>query len=701
MTADVSNDVRIGLIGAGYIAGWHAAAIKALPGLRLTAVCDTTLATAQGLAAACQVPAFGTVDDLLAAGVCDAVHILTPPPTHEPLALQCLAAGLHCFVEKPAALSAAALGQMQQAAETAGKSLGICHNFLALPGYQRLKKLIDTGALGRVSTMQVNWCLPLAPLRSGPFGLWLLREPGNLLLELGPHLYAFVVDLFGPLDVQHLALSRPVALPGGGKRHQGWRILARTGEGTVEVTLNLSLVETIEDRSLLIRGSAGLVRFDYGADTLIVTRDNTADLVLNPLIKELSLGWQHLRAGVVNGVRQAVSLNQNSPYGSSFRGTIGGFYNGLRSGTPDPRFSAAAGVTVMQAIDDTLGFMPASPARIVADFAPSPKVMVIGGTGFIGRALTRALVAKGHDVRVASRGRTGPFDDIANHVETVAVDLTDPAALTAAMRGIDVVFNLAKAMETTWDAALANEVGTSVRVAQAAIDARVRRLIYTGTIASYDMSDPGLKITETTPFGDMSARNLYARSKAESEAGLLTLSRDAGLPLVIARPGIVLGAGGPLQHWGIGRWHGAGAVRLWGNGRNILPFVLVDDVADGLIRMMDAPGIEGASFNLTGAPLLTGRDYFAAIHARLGASTRVSSGSLSGMWLADSVKYGLKRYVLGRADAQHPSLADWKSRGHLAQFDNSHPKAVLGWSPEPDREIFLNRAVTEAGLFGF
>ena len=699
MKTETSADIRIGLIGAGYIAGWHAGAIKAVPGLRLTAVCDTALGTAQGLAAAYQVPAFGSVDDLIAAGLCDAVHILTPPPSHEPLALQCLAAGLHCFVEKPAALAAQSMVAMGQAAESAGKSLGVSHNFLGMPGYGRLKSLIDTGALGRVSTIQVNWCLPLAPLRSGPFGLWLLREPRNLLLELGPHLYAFVVDLFGPIEVQHLALSRPMELPGGGKRHQGWRVLARAGG--VEVVMNISLVETIEDRAVLIRGSAGMARFDFGADTVIVTRDNTADLVLNPLRRELSLGWQHVREGLVNGARQALSLNQKSPYALSFRGAIAGFYHGIRSGAPDSRFSAASAVTVMQAIDDTLALLPAPPAPIVAHFAPSPKVMVIGGTGFIGRALTRALVAKGHDVRVVSRGQSGPFSDIANHVETVAVDLSDVAALKAAMSGMNVVFNLAKAMETTWDAALTNEVGTTLRVAEAALASGVKRLIYTGTIASYDMSDRTAKITETTPFGDMTARNLYARSKAGSEAGLMALHRDNGLPLVIARPGIVLGAGGPLQHWGIGRWHGAGAVRLWGNGRNILPFVLVDDVADGLIRMMETPGIDGQTFNLTGDSLLTGRDYFAAIHARLGAQTRVSSGSLQAMWLADGLKYGLKRYVMRRAEAQHPSLADWKSRGHLAQFDNALPKSMLGWQPEADRAAFLDRAISATGLFGF
>ena len=599
--SNASPDLRIGLIGADCSAGRHAAAIRALPGLQLAAVCDAD----QGMAAAFQVPAFGTVEQLIAAGLCDAVHILSPPPSREPLALQCLAAGLHCFVETPAALSAAGLGQMVQAADQAGKSLGVSHNFLALPGYARLKLLVSQGHLGRISALQVNWCLPLQSLRSGPFGLWLLREPRNLLLELGPHLFAFVVDLFGQMEVQHLALSRPVEIPGMGKRHQGWRVLGKAGG--VEVTLNLSLVETMDDRSVQMRGSAGMARFDYAADTLIVTRDNTAGLVLNPLRKELSLGWQHLREGAVNAARQELSLNQQSPYELGIRRAIGGFYDGIRRGTPDPRFSVTSARMVMQAIDDTLAFLPAPAAPPVADFAPSPKVMVIGGTGFVGRVLIRALVAKGHVVRVI--GGSGLFEDLANHVEPVAVELTDLAALQAAMAGMDVVFHLAPAPETTSGGALTNVVGMGLRV--------------------------------------------------------------------------------------------VGAVRLWGNGRNILPFVLVGDVADALIRMMDAPGIEGQSFNLIGEPLLSAREYLAAIQTGLGVRTRVTTGSLRGMWLADGVKYALKRYALQRTDILRPSLADWKSRGHLARFRNDHAKTVLGWEPEPDKTAFLDRTISSPALFGF
>ncbi|MDP5336850.1 MAG: NAD-dependent epimerase/dehydratase family protein, partial [Paracoccaceae bacterium] len=679
----------------------HADAIKATPDAQLVAVCDQSKGAAEDLARAHGVQAFGSVDDMIAAGLCDAVHILTPPSSHRDLTLQCLRAGLHVLVEKPVALSGDEADQMRAAAADAGKVLAAGHNFLGLPSYERLKVMMQGGELGRVSSVQINWALPLAPLRSGPFGLWLLREPRNLLLELGPHLYAFAVDLLGTPEVLHLDLGQPVDLSGGGTRHQSWRVLARAGD--IDLSFNIALVEVMDDRSVTVRGSSAIARLDYAADTLVVARDNTADLVLNPFLRQMSLTGQNLREGVVNAARQLSSLNQKSPYGISFRTAVGAFYDATNGKTPlDARFDFTSATAVMRAIDATLDHMPALPAAPAKPKGtPKPTVMVIGGTGFIGRNLTRMLVARGHDVRVLSRGRTGPFDDIADHVETVPVSLRDLEGLTAAMQGIDAVFNLAKSMDKTWDAALENDVGTALRVAEAAMAAGVKRLIYTGTIASYDMSDPYRTITEDTGFGaDMSDRNLYARSKAECEAQLMRMHRDRGLPLVIARPGIVVGHGGPLQHWGIGRWHGAGAVRIWGHGRNILPFVLADDVSDGLIRMMDNPDAVGRSFNLVGDPMMSARDYFDAIHQALGARITDKPGNLHAMWLADGVKYILKRHALGRKGAVRPSLADWKSRAHFSKFDNSRTKAVLGWVPEADRKAFITRGIVQANLFG-
>ncbi len=698
-----NSKIRVGLVGAGYIASWHAEALKATPGVELAAVVDPSETAARGLADALGVPSFASVADMLAAQAVDAAHILTQPHLHAALAQECLAGGLDVLVEKPFATNGNEARAMLAAAQTAGRQIGVSHNFLGLPSYARLKQMVDDGTLGRISSAEFHWHLPLAPLRSGPFGLWLLRERRNLLLELGPHLFAFARDLFGTPEILTIETGHDITLPGNGATlPQSWRILARA-DG-VEVTFLLSTVEVTDDRSLTIRGSSGRACLDYGADTLVTSAENAFDLVVNPLMREVSVAGQHLREGLVNATRQIVSLNRKSPYGISFRNTMQGFYAGLAAGRADARYSGEAACEVIEAIEAALALLPEQekPAQKRRRRKPKPSAIVIGGTGFIGQHLTRGLVAAGHDVRVLSRGTFGPFGDLRDKVETAPVDLNDEDALLRAMDGVELVFNLAKSMDKSWEAALKNDVGTSDRIARATLTAGVGRLVYTGTIASYDMSDPRDRITEATGFGEnMEDRNMYARSKAECERRLMEMHSAKGLPVTIARPGIVLGAHGPLQHWGIGRWHGAGAVRVWGGGRNILPFVLIDDVVDGLIRMGRDDAALGQSFNLIGEPMWSARNYFDAIHKVWGARIRVSSGHMLPFWAADQVKYALKKYALRAQGLNRPSLADWKSRAHYARFDNTRPKQLLGWQPEADVDTFRRRAVGEVNLFGF
>ena len=699
------QSIRVGLVGAGYIARWHGDAIKAGKTAHVAAVCDVSAGAAGELAAVYGAAVYTSLDEMIAAGVCDAVHILTPPHLHKDLAIRCLQGGLHCLVEKPFALSLSETMAITAAAKESGKQVGVGHNFLGLPAYDRLKTAFGKGELGKVASADFNWNFPLAPLRSGPFGLWMLQEPKNLLLELSPHLFAFAVDLFGPVEILHLDMGKPVELSGGGTRHQSFRILARAGD--TDLNFNLTLAETMDDRSVTLRGSSGIARLNYAADTLVINRENAADIVLNPLVYQLSQAWAHLREGTVNFTRHVVSLNRNSAYGVSFARTVENFYHALANGLDiDPKYSGEAAENVMQAIENTIQLMPdqgrdAPPAKPAAR-KPEPSVLVIGGTGFIGRHLTRALVKSGRDVRVLSRGKSGPFNDIADHVELFSTSLKDPVGLRAAMQGIDAVYDLAKSVDTTWEACLQNDVAVREAIAQAALETGVKRLIYTGTIASFDMSDPDAEITDATEFdADMSDRNLYARSKAECEKRLMNMHRTQGLPLVIARPGIVVGAGGPLQHWGIGRWQGAGTVRIWGKGNNILPFVLIKDVCDGLIKMLEVDAAVGQSFNLVGERMMDARGYFDAIHETSGAKIQVRSGSLYAMYLADGVKFALKKYALRRQGVIRPSLRDWKSRAHYSPFRIEHTKQVLDWHPTTDRKHFVQQAITKAGLFGF
>ena len=475
--------------------------------------------------------------------------------------------------------------------------------------------------------------------------------------------------------------------------------------------MNISHVEGYDDRTVRLRGVCGLAQLDFANDSLEIYRPNTAEIIAGPFLSKLSASRQHLAGGLTNLFRQTLSLNRRQPYALGIGSAVGSFYSAVKDKTAiDNRFSPQSGsavISMLERVEQAAGPLRDQnrSAPVPAEETPAaqrPTVLVIGGTGFIGRSLTRELVAQGYGVRVLSRGNTSVFNDLKQHVSICAASLKDRDDLRQAMHGIDTVFHLARASEKTWSGYVENDVEVTRAIAEAALEAGVKRFVYTGTIDSYDASQPNQIITEDTPLDpDIERRNLYARSKKACEILLTGMHTEKGLPLVTVRPGIVVGEGGPLQHWGIGRWHGSGAVKTWGPGTNILPFVLVDDVATGLVKTMTVDGIEGQSFNLIGEPMLTALQYFDEIRDRLGAKIRVSPGSILSYFLVDIAKYCLKKTVLRRKNLIRPAYRDWKSRTQASRFSNSRAKEVLDWSPEDDRERFVTRAITNANLFGF
>ncbi len=704
---ETHGKARIGIIGAGYIANWHAQAVARSRHGELTAVCDLSRTAAESVARAAGVEhVFDDVDALLESDVCDAVHILTPPQTHFAVTKAALEAGKHVLCEKPMTLNAADAEALVQLAQKQRLILGVNHNFLGLSGYDRLRRVIAQGQIGPIDAAEFHWRFPLTPLRSGPFGMWMLREPINLLWELMPHLFAFVNDLLGELTNIDVRLSKPIEIPGGITHYQHWQILGDAGE--TAVTMNLSLVEGVDDRSLYLRGATGAARLDYAQDRLEVYRANNADIVVSPFLSGMGPALQRVSDTTVNAAKQTLSLNGAQPYALGINRVAAEFSKAVLGGLAiEKRFRGERGLEVARMMEATAQ-VAASKLPVLQDKSDvsialeTPDTLVIGGTGFIGRALVEGLVAEGRKVRVLSRGKPGIFAHLGSKVSIFQGSLTNSDDLAAAMEGIDLVYHLAKAEEKTWDAYVKNDVEVTRAIGEAAVKADVKRLVYTGTIDSYDASEPAVTITEDTGLDpQIDRRNLYARSKAACEKLLQDMATRSGLPLVIVRPGIVIGRGGPLQHWGIGRWQGAGAVKIWGPGNNILPFVLVDDCADGLVRAGITEGIEGQSFNLIGEPMLSAKDYFDAINGRLGAAIRVGRGWIPGYYASDTVKYVLKKYAARMRDVKAPYFKDWKSRTQSARFSNEKAKTVLGWQPETDREVFLHEAIDEANLFGF
>jgi nucleoside-diphosphate-sugar epimerase len=173
---------------------------------------------------------------------------------------------------------------------------------------------------------------------------------------------------------------------------------------------------------------------------------------------------------------------------------------------------------------------------------------------------------------------------------------------------------------------------------------------------------------------------------------LLAMQRNEGLPVVILRPGLVVGEGSAPLHAGLGFTNNEQHVIGWNAGRNPLPFVLVSDVAEAILLACRAPKeVEGKAYNLVGDVRPTAREYVAALAEATGRPLRFHPQSATGLWVEDLGKWVIKR--VGGRRVPLPSKRDFVSRGLGATFDCSDAKRDLGWQPVADAEEFARQAI--------
>lgn len=272
--------------------------------------------------------------------------------------------------------------------------------------------------------------------------------------------------------------------------------------------------------------------------------------------------------------------------------------------------------------------------------------------------------------------------------------LEEKDALDRAITGAHTVLHLATGGGDTWEKIERSMVKGSLDVAEACLRHRVARLVYVSSIAALYTGGAGEiddgHATDSRPL----ARPLYSRGKIAAEKALLHLAKQRGLGLVIARPGVVLGAGTPMQHSGLGLWTRDNHCIGWGPGDHPLPVVWVDDVADVLVRIARHTGTEldGRALNLCARVPISAREYVAELRRVTGRDLHFHPRSLALSQTLEIGKYLVKR-AGRRAGVEFPSWRDLKARSLAAPFTSRLARSVLGWKPVEEREAFLDRAV--------
>ncbi len=698
---------RICLVGAGFIARVHADALRTIPGVTVAAVADPNQDAARRLAeAAGGAAVHASAAAALSAGGFDAAHVLVPPDIHRDAALPFLEAGIPVLLEKPLAVASAECGALIEAARASGARLGVNQNFVFHPAFLALRRMIASGRYGRPGFVDCVYSVPLAQLQTRQFGHWMFAAPLNILLEQAVHPLSQIVAIAGPVrDLRAIADPAIGIAPGlpffpattatlacermpaqlryaVGQAFPFWRITVVCDDGVL-------VADILANRAFAHGRTRWLEMVDQAVSG---TRTGAA---------VLAAGWRNL-AGY--GLAQLGLRGRSDPFFLSMRESLAAFHAGLSGGPAfetDGDFGAAL-VGVCERIRDA-AFAPAPAAPLAPPLAAPalarpeasrPEVAVLGGTGFIGAETVRRCVAAGRRVAVMARSvRNLPAVFADPLVAIRRGDIRSPEAVAAAIEGAPVVVNLAHGGGgASYEEVRRAMVGGAEIVARACLAAGVRRLVHVGSIASLYLGPDAGIVTGATPSDPRAEERAdYSRAKAVADAMLLEMQAKEGLPLVILRPGLVVGEGSAPLHAGLGFSNNDQDCIGWNAGRNPLPFVLVGDVAAAILLACDAPGIEGRCYNLVGDVRPNARDYVADLARAMGRPLRFHPQSATGLWLEDLGKWVVKR--AGGRRVPLPSKRELVSRGLEAVFDCADARRDLGWAPVADPAEFARQAI--------
>ncbi|HEY0765489.1 MAG TPA: Gfo/Idh/MocA family oxidoreductase [Pyrinomonadaceae bacterium] len=190
------SKIRIGIIGAGYIAGVHTSVLARDERIQITAVHDVVSTTAERLAGAYNATAVATAQAVLDRS--DAVFVTTPNTQHVSLAIAAIEAGKHVFCEKPLATSLDEAQRVFKKASETNKVFQVGHNRRFAPVYAILKRMLSETHEAHSAHVKMNRGELLKPEWTGD-----PTVTGGFLYETPIHMFDMMRFLFGEVEYLH------------------------------------------------------------------------------------------------------------------------------------------------------------------------------------------------------------------------------------------------------------------------------------------------------------------------------------------------------------------------------------------------------------------------------------------------------------------------------------------------------------------
>ena len=514
----MNRKLKVAVIGCGRMGLHHVKAIQVVGVADLVAVTDPYADEAvvrQSLPEA--VRFFRDATAMLEEARPDIVHIVTPPDTHVDMARLVLEHGAHVYVEKPFTLTGDSAQMLLELART--KSLQVCagHQVLFQHSGQHYREYLPM--LREI--VQVDSYFSFKTVRRVSGGL---MSPVEQLNDILPHPVYLLLD------------ALEAAAPDAGNAPCEVRALEVDADGEVRALLRrgkilASLTVTLRGRPieswLRVMGTNGTVLADFvlsGITRLLGPGASAISAVFNPFIRARQIVF-----GTIANIYRMLTRKHKSYAGLAE--LIEAFHRNVTEGKASPvspyaiaetvrlcevigkqleNASAVAERAAQQQLQQRESSLPAADNR-------RGKVLVTGGTGFLGRTLVRELRSRGWPVRVVARSLPSAAVRVPG-VEYVLGDVATPLP-DSVYSGVIAIAHLAAETYGGQEAHERNTIGATRQLLEAAAKHGIKQFLHTSSIAVLKPSrrfSPALTENSPVDAGNL-GRGPYVWGKAEAE----------------------------------------------------------------------------------------------------------------------------------------------------------------------------------------
>jgi nucleoside-diphosphate-sugar epimerase/predicted dehydrogenase len=688
--------MKVAIIGAGEIAGYHLQVLKEVKTIEVCAICDVDLPRANALGQSFGLNnAYENHSEMIAKENPDVVHVLTPPKFHTPISIEAMESGCHVLVEKPMALTYKDALKMVSTGKRTGKHLAICEMFLFDPVIIKAQNLLKQGFIGKLIHVESYWFTDVSgnssaySLKGGGSG-WAHSLPGGVFANFLDHPVYLQRELldkvntinttwkkiglnpFVPYDELRINLSSDdktgyiVSSLNGKPRINLLRLYGT--EGVITADMSNLTITTMQNRSLPSFINKGLSNINQSLE-LMKDTFNTTTAILRKKIKARQ-GMRTFLHTFYNALSSPnSSLDESSVFNCLKASETIRLLENIWSSIPpesnnEKHFQNHLYININTA-GETVG-------------TNRSRALVTGAGGFLGNHLVEELLKKNYIVRVMTRKINRKWEEN-NKVEVLYGDIRDQQVLDKAAQGVDTIYHCA-ALTTNkgpWQNFVDTNINATRNLLDCAVKFKVGRFIFVSSVAVYGFNRTKeiKSVDENNALGNgLPYYSFYAKSKIEGEKLVWDYYRKDKLPVVIIRPGVIYGP----------RPNGKNIFKtkkiIFGAKNKILPYVYVKDVVNALLLTGTSDSAVGNAFNVVGDEQLTQGNFNDKVNHIVGSK---KSGIFLPLPLMLIPAFLLEFYSKKKKANSSPpfNMYFYKSLVRNLYYDNGKIKKELGWIP--------------------